>query len=430
MAVTKAATVPSSGVAAVVADVRSRLAGGPGAHWAVVPCDAETGSGLPDVVAALADVLRSVPPPVDAGRPRMWIDRSFAIAGAGAVVTGGVAHGAFTVGDTVEVVTTAGVRPARVRAIQRHGEPAASAPAGCRAALNLAGVSHRAMARGDAVVRPGEWGAVDEVEVALAALAGAPAPVRERGAHLAYVGSEEVAARLRVVGAGAVAAGTTGTVRLRLPRRLPLVVGDRVVVRDAGRGVTVAGGPITRLDPTAVTRAPLPPSEAAVLGRIEASRPAGLDRQSLDAAARAAGDALVGRGAVAVERGYLVGAAWARELADHPFVVALRAEPFAPPPPADHDVGPDLIRALVRRGLLVGRDGVWFAAEAPDQAAARLRADAADGFTLADARDALGTSRRVALALCEVLDARGTTRRAGDRRIFRPGPAAAGDNGR
>ena len=129
------------------------------------------------------------------------------------------------------------------------------------------------MTRGDAVVRPGEWGTVDEVEVALAALAGAPAPVREHGAHLAYVGSEEVAARLRVVGAGAVAAGTTGTVRLRLPRRLPLAVGDRVVLRDAGRGVTVAGGPITRLDPTAETRAPLRPSEAAVLGRIEASRP-------------------------------------------------------------------------------------------------------------------------------------------------------------
>ena len=77
-----------------------------------------------------------------------------------------------------------------------------------------------------------------------------------------------------------------------------------------------------------------------------------------------------------------------------------------------------------------GANGVWFAAEAPDQAAARLRADAGDGFTLADARDALGTSRRVALALCEVLDARGTTRRAGDRRIFRPGPAAAGHDGR
>ncbi len=194
--------------------------------------------------------------------------------------------------------------------------------------------------------------------------------------------------RLRFVGEGAVAPGTTGTVRLRLPRPLPLVVGDRVVLRDAGRGVTVAGGPISGLEPTTVARAGLPPSEAAVLARVEASRPVGLDRHALDAPARAAGDALVHRGVVVVERGYLVGAAWAGQLGQHPYVAAVRDDPFAPPPPSAHDVGPDLLRALVRRGLLVGRDGVWFAADAPDRAAARIRAVAGDRFTLADARDA------------------------------------------
>ena len=76
----------------------------------------------------------------------------------------------------------------------------------------------------------------------------------------------------------------------------------------------------------------------------------------------------------------------------------MRGDPFAPPPPSAHGVGPDLLRALVRRGLLVGRHGVWFAADAPDRAAARIRAVAGEQFTLADARDALGTSRRVTLA--------------------------------
>lgn len=71
---------------------------------------------------------------------------------------------------------------------------------------------------------------------------------------------------------------------------------------------------------------------------------------------------------------------------------------------------------------MVGRDGSWFAAEAPERAATVLR-DVGPEFTLAQARDVLGTSRRLALALCELLDALGITRRAADRRRFRADPA-------
>jgi len=64
--------------------------------------------------------------------------------------------------------------------------------------------------------------------------------------------------------------------------------------------------------------------------------------------------------------------------------------------------------------LLRLRDGVVLPAGA-DTAAARVLARLPQPFTAADARTALGTSRRVVIPLLEHLDALGLTRRVDDR---------------
>jgi selenocysteine-specific elongation factor len=111
----------------------------------------------------------------------------------------------------------------------------------------------------------------------------------------------------------------------------------------------------------------------------------------------------------------------ADDLATHPWLVALAAAPFTPPPPDGvdrHDV-----RELVRRGLVVERDGTYFAATAVDAAArtvAGLLKDSPDGVTVAAVRDALGTTRKHVLPLLSLLDATGVTRRRDDLRIAGP----------
>jgi selenocysteine-specific elongation factor len=124
---------------------------------------------------------------------------------------------------------------------------------------------------------------------------------------------------------------------------------------------------------------------------------------------------------VVVEGGRARPAEQADPLADHPYLEALRAAPFVPPSPDDVDRGE--LRELVRRRVVVERDGVWFASEAVDQAgtivAGLLRATP-DGITVAHIREALGTSRKYAMPLVAELDARGVTRRRGDLRIAGP----------
>jgi selenocysteine-specific elongation factor len=105
-------------------------------------------------------------------------------------------------------------------------------------------------------------------------------------------------------------------------------------------------------------------------------------------------------------------------LADHPFIAALDADPFQPPAPSGVDRAE--LRELVRRGLVIEEDGIFFSAGAVDRAAevvARMLADHPEGVTVAEVRERWNTSRKYALPLLARLDSTGVTRRRGDLRI-------------
>ena len=97
----------------------------------------------------------------------------------------------------------------------------------------------------------------------------------------------------------------------------------------------------------------------------------------------------------------------------------LAVEPFAAPAAdrlAELGLGARELAAAIRAGALTRlADGVYLL---PDAAtvAARVLATLPEPFTLSAARQALGTSRRVAVPLLELLDARGTTERLPDSR--------------
>jgi selenocysteine-specific elongation factor len=77
----------------------------------------------------------------------------------------------------------------------------------------------------------------------------------------------------------------------------------------------------------------------------------------------------------------------------------------------------------VRRGLVVEQDGAYFAPSAMEEAATlmgRLLRDHPEGLTVAQVRDALGTTRKHALPVLAYLDAAGVTRRRGDLRVGGP----------
>lgn len=102
-------------------------------------------------------------------------------------------------------------------------------------------------------------------------------------------------------------------------------------------------------------------------------------------------------------------------------------EPFTAPETydlADRGLGAKQLAAAVRAGLLIQvAPNVVLRPSAPSRAA-RLLAALPQPFTLSQARQALGTTRRVAVPLLELLDRRGLTRRLpDDRRVTAESPS-------
>jgi selenocysteine-specific elongation factor len=68
-----------------------------------VAVSARTGQGLSELRRALSRLIRILPAPQRAGRIRFWVDRSFTIRGAGTVVTGTLGSGTLTTGDELQL---------------------------------------------------------------------------------------------------------------------------------------------------------------------------------------------------------------------------------------------------------------------------------------------------------------------------------------
>ncbi len=467
---------------AAAGEASSRLANTSLAGIPALPVSGVDGTGLEELRRCLEVLVDRLPQPDPAARVRLWVDRCFTIRGAGTVVTGTLPAGTIARGDTLELSG----RTLSVRGLEALGRPVTTVAGTARVALNLRGVAPDEVRRGDALVSPGAWHSTRLADVRTDA-ARVPAEL------VVHVGSAAVAARARRLGGD----GGSSCVRLELGTALPLQVGDRVLLRDAGRRAIVGGA--TVLDPAppqlrrrgaARARATalagddgipdvrrelarrgavrhdflrelgvptaVGDGDAVVVGdwlvaagvweewrrrlqRAVDTRPAGTlvedgvaraelltalalpDDQLLSGLLAASADLeeragrVRRRGASAVLRADVAEAVRTLE-------VRLRSRPFAAPEQAELaalGLGRRELGAAGAAGVLLRLPGdVVLLPDAPAEAAVRLRG-IPEPFTLSAARQALDTTRRVAVPLLEHMDALRLTERVdgGSRRL-------------
>jgi selenocysteine-specific elongation factor len=161
--------------------------------WMAV--SARTGDGLPQLRRALDDLTARLPDS-DASAPvRLWVDRSFTIRGAGLVVTGTLAAGTIRSGDTLELARTGKRFVVReMQSLNRHVDEVVGV---ARVALNLRGAGRGEVRRGDALMTPGTYRctAVADARIRLCAPADLPREL------LVHVGTATVSCAVRPVGA-------------------------------------------------------------------------------------------------------------------------------------------------------------------------------------------------------------------------------------
>ena len=424
----------------------------------IIGVSAPDAIGIDELRHALDRLVADVDQESRDGKTRLWIDRSFAPAGAGTVVTGTLTGGPVASGEELQVMPAA--KTARIRGLQSHHQDVERVAPGNRVAVNLTGIGHGEISRGDLLVQPGKWHHTAMIDAELTVLESLGHPVTRKGAYATYIGSGEFPSRLRVLQGTRIEPGESGLVRLYLNRKVPLLPGDRFILRESGRDETVGGGQVLDVEPLlpaskanpdrslerliaergwveaehlsrltgeqiepqvgrwVVDPAELESAKKSVLEAIGAADALGLDVASLDERHRAVADILE---EVQVQTGRATIGEVADPLADHPWVIALAAEPFAPPDASGVDRGE--LRELVRRGTVIENDGVYFARTAVDQAVALVRDGLTakpKGLTVAEIRDLLGTTRKYVLPLLAHLDGNGITRRREDVRIAGP----------
>lgn len=249
IALTKADRVDDDLAELAALEVSERLAGTALDGAAIVPVSAVTGEGMGRLREELAQVADACPVR-DEGRPRLWVDRSFTVAGTGTVVTGTLVGGGLTVGDPVEVHP--GGWKSRIRSLQSHETERRTALPGSRTAVGLAGAERERTERGAMLGRPGDWVPSRRLLALLRRARYLDRPLTGRGAYQMHLGSGTWTIRLLPVAETAAEPGEQLAV-LELDRPAPVRMGDRFVVRDSGRRLIAGGGRV--LEPMAPSQA-------------------------------------------------------------------------------------------------------------------------------------------------------------------------------
>jgi selenocysteine-specific elongation factor len=443
-----------------------------------VAVSAVTGRGIAELVTALASLADELPDPDPTSPIRIWVDRSFTISGAGTVLTGTLPAGTVSRGD--ELLLTPALKPVKVRGLQSLGENVARACGVCRVAVNVRGIEPADASRGMALVRPGQWTLTKAIDVRISdpsdtlprlvtlhiGSARTQARIRSLGADLIRLTLAgplplHVADRVLLRDPGAAAGLPFGAVVLDvspppLSRRGAAAAAvaelsswpDRPAAADLLRrhkllrwaGAEAMGiadvpdqvVPGWLADPDYVVE--LSRTLASLVAAHEAANPlsAGMQVEAARAALRLPDQqivrplivpplnlvaGLITAGAVGRPSAQALPALLAGPVAS--VLADLAASPFsAPNAERLRELGLDSrsLAAAARHGALLRVADHVVLAPGAELAAAKVLADLPQPFTAAQAREALGTTRRTLIPLLEYLDRKQITRRLRDDR--------------
>jgi selenocysteine-specific elongation factor len=215
----------------------------------IVRTSVMTGQGLDELRSGLETIAaHAEQAAASAGHEplRMAIDRTFTVAGHGTVVTGSVSSGTAKIGD--ELVIEPGGIAVRVRGLQNHDQAAEEVSRGQRAAINLAGVHHDAIRRGQELAAPGHLLPSKLLTASVLLLADA-APLKNRTRLRVHLGTAEILATIVLLDKERLQPGEIGLAQLYLAEPAVATWNQPLVLRSESPVATIGGGRV--LEPSA-----------------------------------------------------------------------------------------------------------------------------------------------------------------------------------
>jgi selenocysteine-specific elongation factor len=208
----------------------------------LIRTSAHTGLGIAELKAAITDICRKVEQRTGSEWFRMAIDRSFIVQGHGTVVTGSVTSGSARVGDELDWQPRG--EKVRVRSLQNHDRSVEEVHRGMRAAINLAGVHHEDVIRGQELATPGYLLPSRVLTVRLHCLADVKRPIKHRAPVRFHIGTAEIMGTVSLLDCDAVDPGGWGLAQVFLEEPATATWGQPFVVRGSSATQTLGGGQV------------------------------------------------------------------------------------------------------------------------------------------------------------------------------------------
>ena len=213
----------------------------------LVAVSAHTGAGINNLLERLKHVLAEMPQRADYHQPRLPIDRAFVVSGFGAVITGALAGGSLSVGDSIELQPSG--KTGRIRGLQSYRRRVDTVAPGSRVAVNVAGINSSDIQRGDVLTYPGQLHPTLLADAHFTQLSDVSRPLAHNAEVKIFCGAAESLANARLLETEALAPGARGWLQLRLRTPMPLSRGDRFILRYPSPAETIGGGVIINAQP-------------------------------------------------------------------------------------------------------------------------------------------------------------------------------------
>ena len=218
----------------------------------IFPVSAYTGEGIQDLSTFLSKKAGEVEGKSIRGSFRMPIDRVFSVAGAGTIVTGTALSGRVFKSNTEAENETKWVlypeeREVRIRNIQVHGKDANCAYAGERIALNLQGVEKEQCYKGELIGEKGALQPSSLFDCRIESIRGTAGEIHHNQRMEILLGTAHIPCKVVFLEGDRIKEGESVLVQLQLEEKTVAVFGERFILRDESRSMTLGGGVV--LDP-------------------------------------------------------------------------------------------------------------------------------------------------------------------------------------
>ncbi len=229
----------------VLEDVHDKLRGTFLENAPMVKISSETGEGFDKLKEEIDELSRKVIDREDIGKPRLYIDRSFVLAGMGGVVAGTLRGGKLEIGQ--EVIVFPARRNGKVRTMQSHNEQISTAYPGQRTSISLTGIDKEYLHRGAVITLPEiikDFSDNSVLALSVSLIPESKIVLTNRRKLLMILGTTEVEGEIRTYNNDPISPGENGIVFFKSYEPLLAFIGDKFIFRLPTPQRTIGGGTI------------------------------------------------------------------------------------------------------------------------------------------------------------------------------------------